>query len=184
MANFTKAAIMESFLRLLNEKKFDKITIKDIVSDCGVSRKTFYYYFEDIYDILEKYMADLTDESIKNIDNVQTFETELIRLIGFITENKRAVYHIYNSVSRDKLEDYLYESSLPVIKAIILKKLDNSPYSSDDIDIISKVCANAFTGSILRWIKDGMPDNIEYMIKLISTIFDDAVNAIQNRSIN
>ena len=48
MANFTKAAIMESFLRLLNEKKFDKITIKDIVSDCGVSRKTFYYYFEDI----------------------------------------------------------------------------------------------------------------------------------------
>ena len=73
---------------------------------------------------------------------------------------------------------------MPVIKAIILKKLDNSTYSSDDIDIISKVCANAFTGSILRWIKDGMPDNIEYMIKLISTIFDDAVNAIQNRSIN
>ena len=97
MANFTKKAITDSFLKLLNEKKFDKITIKDIVSDCGVSRKTFYYYFEDIYDLLGKYLADLTEESVKNIDNVESFEAELLKLMDFVMQNKRAVYHIYNS---------------------------------------------------------------------------------------
>ena len=83
MANFTKSAITDSFLKLLNQKKFDKITIKDIVSDCGISRKTFYYYFDDIYDLLQKYLAELTHESIISIDNPHSFESELIKLMEF-----------------------------------------------------------------------------------------------------
>lgn len=178
MANFTKQAITDSFLKLLNEKKFDKITIKDIVSDCGVSRKTFYYYFEDIYDLLGKYLTDLTEESVKNIDSVQSFEHQLINLMEFVLQNKRAVYHIYNSVSRERLEDYLYESSLPVMKATIEKKLEGHKLNTKDADILSKVCANAFTGSVLRWIKDGMPDEFEEMVKLVSLLFDNALTAV------
>ncbi|MBQ7596318.1 MAG: TetR/AcrR family transcriptional regulator C-terminal domain-containing protein [Clostridia bacterium] len=180
MPNFTKKAITDSFLKLLNEKKFDKITIKNIVADCGVSRKTFYYYFEDIYDLLQKYLADLTEESVKSIDDVESFEAELIKLMDFVMQNKRAVYHIYNSVSRERLEDYLYESSLPVMKATILKKLEGKSYDAGDADIFSKVCANAFTGSVLRWIKEGMPDDFEDMIRLVSSVFDSALKAIGN----
>ena len=49
MAQFTRTAIVNSFIRLLNEKPLDKITVKDIVDDCGVNRNTFYYHFQDIY---------------------------------------------------------------------------------------------------------------------------------------
>ncbi len=175
MANFTKKAITDSFLKLLNEKKFDKITIKDIVSDCGVSRKTFYYYFEDIYDLLGKYLADLTEESVKNIDNVESFEAELLKLMDFVMQNKRAVYHIYNSVSRERLEDYLYESSYPVMKSAVMKKLDGNPYSMKDVEVFSKICANALTGNVLRWVKEGMPDDFEEMLKLISIVIDNSL---------
>ena len=44
MTQFTSKAIEESFIRLLNERPLDKITIKDIVDDCGISRNTFYYH--------------------------------------------------------------------------------------------------------------------------------------------
>ena len=40
MAQFTKTAIIESFLRLLETRSIEKITVKDIVEDCGVNRKT------------------------------------------------------------------------------------------------------------------------------------------------
>lgn len=53
MAQFTKTAIIESFLHLLETRSIEKITVKDIVEDCGVNRKTFYYYFKDIYDLTE-----------------------------------------------------------------------------------------------------------------------------------
>ena len=47
MASFTKKAIRESFMRLLAERPVDKITVKDIVLDCGIARNTFYYHYRD-----------------------------------------------------------------------------------------------------------------------------------------
>ena len=40
MASFTKKAIRDSFVKLLNEKPLSQITIRDIVDDCGVNRNT------------------------------------------------------------------------------------------------------------------------------------------------
>ena len=54
MASSTKAAIITSFLRLVSKKPFDKITVRDIVDDCDINRNTFYYYFQDIYAVLEE----------------------------------------------------------------------------------------------------------------------------------
>ncbi len=34
-------------------KPMDKITVKDLVEICGVNRQTFYYHFDDVYDLLE-----------------------------------------------------------------------------------------------------------------------------------
>lgn len=46
MANFTKKALMASFSKLLNEKPFDKITVQDIVDDCGVIEIPFTTIFK------------------------------------------------------------------------------------------------------------------------------------------
>ena len=49
----TKQAIAESLKHLLLRKPITKITINDITEDCGISRMTFYYHFNDIYDLVE-----------------------------------------------------------------------------------------------------------------------------------
>ena len=47
MANFTQKAIKESFIKLLNEKPISKISVKDIVEDCGINRNSFYYHYAE-----------------------------------------------------------------------------------------------------------------------------------------
>ena len=54
MSAFTEKAIVDAFVSLLNEHPLDKITVKNIIDKCGVNRSTFYYYFEDIYDLINK----------------------------------------------------------------------------------------------------------------------------------
>ena len=44
----TEKAIKEAFGSLLDEKPFDRITVKDISSRAGINRQTFYYHFTDI----------------------------------------------------------------------------------------------------------------------------------------
>lgn len=53
MSQTTKKAIAASLKKLLTKKPLSKITINDIVEDCGITRQTFDYHFADIYDLIE-----------------------------------------------------------------------------------------------------------------------------------
>lgn len=53
MSNLTKLALEQSLKRFLLKKPLDKITIKDLTDDVGISRMSFYYHFKDIYDLVE-----------------------------------------------------------------------------------------------------------------------------------
>lgn len=44
----TKRTLAESLKKLMKTKSFSKITVSEIIADCGLNRKTFYYHFEDI----------------------------------------------------------------------------------------------------------------------------------------
>lgn len=43
-----KEIIAESARTLIFEKRVKKLTVKDIVEECNITRQTFYYHFEDI----------------------------------------------------------------------------------------------------------------------------------------
>ena len=73
MASFTKKAIRDSFVKLLNEKPLSQITIRDIVDDCGVNRNTFYYYYRDIYEVLEDFIKRETEKSLKETSKNTSF---------------------------------------------------------------------------------------------------------------
>ena len=106
VANFTQKAIRASFIKLLNQKPLSQITIKDIVDDCGVNRNTFYYYFQDLPDLVETITKEEAEQLIRRYPTIDTTDQCLDALIGFALENRKAVLHIYNSVNRDLYERY------------------------------------------------------------------------------
>jgi len=53
MATSTKKALAAALKKMMEVKPIDKITVKDLVEICGVNRQTFYYHFDDVYDLLE-----------------------------------------------------------------------------------------------------------------------------------
>ncbi|AKG72857.1 TetR/AcrR family transcriptional regulator [Salinicoccus halodurans] len=55
----TRKLIMDAFISLSEEKEFKNITVKDITEKALINRATFYYHFEDIYDLLEKALSEV-----------------------------------------------------------------------------------------------------------------------------
>ena len=58
MANFTREAILAAFLKIAEKKPLEKISVRDIVDECGINRNTFYYHFQDIYAVLEEVLVN------------------------------------------------------------------------------------------------------------------------------
>ena len=52
MSKLAKKALLQAFGELIEEKPFNKITITDITARCGLNRMTFYYHFDNIYELM------------------------------------------------------------------------------------------------------------------------------------
>ena len=74
MAGFTKKAIRDSFVKLLNERPLSQITIRDIVDDCGVNRNTFYYYYQDLPQLIESIVNEDAERMIREHPTVKSLE--------------------------------------------------------------------------------------------------------------
>ena len=59
----TKIQMAESLKKFIKDRPFSKITVQDIVADCNINRNTFYYHFENTYDLL----SFAYEQEVKNI---------------------------------------------------------------------------------------------------------------------
>ena len=58
----TKAILLQSLISLMSEKKINKITVKELTDLADVNRSTFYLYYQDLFDMLEKVEMELFDD--------------------------------------------------------------------------------------------------------------------------
>ena len=77
MKSNTKDSIKVSFMKLLNQKPLSKITVKEIVSECGINRNSFYYHFKDIPNLLEEIFIEQADSILQpeHADNIYDYLT-------------------------------------------------------------------------------------------------------------
>ncbi len=58
MATDVKNQIAETFVKFATKSGIDKVTINAIVTECGISRQAFYYYYQDIVDVARYVMRE------------------------------------------------------------------------------------------------------------------------------
>ena len=107
MPSFTKKTIMETFLRLTEKKPPDKITVRDLVDECGINRNTFYYYFQDIYAVLEEY-CEIAVETLARESSPKAMLCKLLDLSEtFVVKRPRSAKMLAFSLGQEGLERYL-----------------------------------------------------------------------------
>ncbi|MCC8127575.1 MAG: TetR/AcrR family transcriptional regulator [Clostridiales bacterium] len=57
-----KRTIADAAKTILLEKKKSKLTVKDIVDECHITRQAFYYHFADIPDLIEWIISQREDK--------------------------------------------------------------------------------------------------------------------------
>lgn len=165
MAHFTEKAIIASFVKLLNEKPLDKITIKDIVEDCGINRNTFYYHFEDIPSLIKSILNGETQKAFSDQEAMASWEDGFIAAAQFALKNKRVVYNIYNSVRREEVERYLNDIAGEVMRRYVETTAADIQSSEEDRKLIENFYKSALVGMILDWLNSGMKYDPEPLIR-------------------
>ena len=104
----TKEKLATALITVMEEKALDKITVKELIEKAEVNRKTFYYYFPDIYGLLEWVISRESNKLITEIQNNRDYENALNDVLDSIEKHRHLLNCIKDSVGRVTLERVLY----------------------------------------------------------------------------
>ena len=150
----TKDMLAESLKELLTRRSLDKITVKDIVENCGVNRQTFYYHFHDIYDLIEWILRDTADRLTREQMDYSDWTVGVQTLMQYLQQDRLLVLNAYHSVSHEVVADYLKKLLQPYILRIIQAQawgLD-PPAPKEDVDFLTEIYTITAAGILMEWI--------------------------------
>ena len=119
MSQTTRIAIRKGFLELLEQRPLDKISVVDIAEHCGVNRNTFYYYYCDIYALVREVLETELDSVLNAQPPCENWYQLTMRVTSFARENRRRVYHLYQSSQRDLLENEYYQVVFGAVEKLV-----------------------------------------------------------------
>ena len=163
--------MMEASLKkLLLQKPLPKITINDITDDCGISRMTFYYHFKDIYDLVEWICVEDATQALKGKKTYDTWQEGFLNIFHAVLDNKPFIMNVYRSVSRERIEQYLYPLIHNLILGVVQEKSANMTASEPDKQFIATFYEYAFVGIMLEWIGNYMKEDPAIIVERTSRL--------------
>ncbi len=149
MSHLTQKAIVATTMRLVEQKSVKKITVRDIVEACGITRNTFYYHFHDIYEVLEYALATGFERIGEESESLENF---LGASFSFCVEYQRVLYNLYHSVGYEPLADYLKKQVRPPLMSYLKILHAEKDGSAEDEKLLCVLCEEALVGTLMRWV--------------------------------
>ncbi len=121
-----KKYILETARKVFMEKGFKKVTMKDIVEACEISRGGLYLYFESTNQIfLEVLKLESQEADDVFSDSITEDATAADILILFLKEQKKELLRKKNTLTQAIYEFY-FENDLPKKDNVLKKQFDSA----------------------------------------------------------
>ena len=180
-SNITKRALAEALKELLKAEPFSQISVREICSKCQMNRKSFYYHFKDIYDLVEWVCMEDAKKALADNKTYETWQQGFVRIFDAVRENKPFIMNVYRCVSREQVEKYLTPLTDDLLMGVINELSAGMVVRAEDKAFIAQVYSYAFVGLMLDWIKDEMKQDPETLVNRFALVIQDDVSCALNR---
>ena len=168
---FTRMCITEAIISLMKNTDFSKIRISAVVKRAGISRMTFYNYYDSLYSALSDYLNILINEYLHESENKPE--------IGSHLEHSRIVFSLHFF---DKYRDYFLTLAKNNLHSILFDGINQfmsryipaaKKYSEYQITCYSGGLLNTF----LKWEQNGRQESCEDVATVIHKLYNSLNNS-------
>jgi probable dihydroxyacetone kinase regulator len=166
----TKKAIASGLKELTRKKSFDKITIQDITEICGLNRQTFYYHFQDKFELVDWIYYN---ELISIIMNDINFENWDQKVFDMLVKMKSEGYFYENTLKlsvENGFREYLFRITTELFYSIVGQLGNDTEFLENEKKFISEFYAFGIVGVIVSWVQHGMKETPEYITKQLMNV--------------
>ena len=146
-----KNIIADTFAKMVEKENVDKITVKALISECHISRQTFYYHFQDIMEVIEWAVEQATKSTLARGLEAETPEDALSVLITSATENGTLIRRLLDSQKRAQIEKLFVQASRTFLQEFIRNKPQKLSLNYSDMEVALDFWAFGISGLLLKY---------------------------------
>lgn len=179
----TKRALSDALKEAMKTKPFQKITVSELIRTCNINRKTFYYHFADIYDLLKWTIEQEAIEVVKHFNLLVDYEEAITFIMDYVEANDYMLNCAYDSIGRDELKRFFYVDFLELANSMIaeIETLTGTQLEPSYKEFLTLFYVEALTGILIDWIKNRQQRDRNTVIQFISdTIRQSLIGIFQN----
>ena len=177
----TKLQMAQTLKKLIQDRPFSKITVQDIVTECNINRNTFYYHFENNYDLLcftyEQEVQNIVDSFHKAN---ATIPQALDFVLDYIDKNIPLCKCAYESLGEQQLKIIFEKDLMIFVRATIdYYAAQNSIKFSEDLKSFAGYSySNLLSTQIIWYIRHSIDLDKEIFRECLQTFFTASLKAV------
>lgn len=177
MAIDMKEIIAAGAGRLLLDKKVKKLTVKDIVEECNISRQTFYYHFEDIPGLLKWKLETEFDKMLQECMAQDDLERGMHYVFSVVINMQPHVERGLQTNYGEDFEKLLKEFAYRFFRQLIEEKELYKGHSLFEKELIIRYHCNAMAGIGREWTNEDT-QNMEEIVHFLYSLVMGEVHSI------
>ena len=170
--NYTKDLIRKEFINLLNKKPLHNVTVTELAKKCNIERKTFYYHYENLPQLIKEIFDEELDQVIEEYNETLSWEEGFILAAKFILDNKKAIKHMYESDYKIDLEKYVFSISGEIMNKYVRRQAEKTKAQDIDIKLIAYFYQCALSSALIQWVATDMKTDPKLVARRIGDLMD------------
>ncbi len=161
----TRAAIFSAFSALLSRKRYDKITVQDIIDEANVGRTTFYAHFQTKDDLLKETCTDIFEHVISGslmMEGSHDFslsggspQAVLTHILYHLRDSKKNIIGILSCESGDLFLQY-FKTYLNRLLSQWIPQPQQPPLSGVPREFLIDHVSGSFVNMVQWWIRNNL----------------------------
>lgn len=176
----TKKALAASLKKHMAKMPLNKITVRHLIEDCGVNRKTFYYHFRDIYDLLHWTIFEEAVVAVKHFDLIEECRKAISFAMDYVEKNDHMLNCALDSMGREFLKQFFYEDFIELVRTAV-NRLEGENGADLDPQFKELLCGfytEALAGTMCDWIRNYEKYDKEKTIENASMVLTESLTHI------
>lgn len=189
VAEQTKRELAAALKEAMAQKPLDKITIFELTNACSIRRQSFYYHFEDIYDLLRWMFEKEAISLLRQQEGSLLWKEGLLQLFHYLEENRAVCLCALRSMGRDHMKRF-FESDIYAIIHLTIEQLADEIGqgrhldSFVDVETLTHFYVVALAGMMESWLLGEIDRTPEELIHFADTILNDQIRGASARLID
>lgn len=176
----TKRLLAEALKKAMEQKPFSKVTVSELIRECGINRKTFYYHFQDLYALLKWVLDEEAVQIVRHFDLLVDYEEAIRFVMSYVSENRFIRSCTADVAAWEEIKRFFYADFMAMLRSVIeeAEKRSGVEFEMEFKEYAAKFYTEALVGMLIDWAGKGDPNERERVIEYLTTIIGVTVESM------